>query len=269
MIFKQAESSPLCGSEEERSSCVPCNDLESAEDTEDDIKISDLPPLPDPDVCTMRSEACCGSCFVLCLILLFVFVAHAIGSIVSNDHVIKYIGLGAIYLEAIIAICCLLGVMWADPGVIRRSPKTCFPLPPEVRQAIKAGVPVDERLQLRNISDGRRSYCVRCLVWREDEECHHCSTCGRCVREFDHHCGVMGRCIAGDGFGGNMGFFKMLLSMAGAAIVTCIAFSLLASAHAPPMAPRPHRTSTRLPGSSHRYRATGTVPFGTPITAPH
>ena len=89
---------------------------------------------------------------------------------------------------------------------------------------------------LQNLTgpDGKSSYCVRCLVWRRgrrrgwhelDVDCasddnadwdcfpHHCSVCQRCVLYFDHHCGVFGRCIAGRGWGGNIGYFKMLILM--------------------------------------------------------
>ena len=89
---------------------------------------------------------------------------------------------------------------------------------------------------LQNLTgpDGKSSYCVRCLVWRRgrrrgwhefDVDCasddnadwdcfpHHCSVCQRCVLYFDHHCGVFGRCIAGRGWGGNIGYFKLLILM--------------------------------------------------------
>jgi hypothetical protein len=98
-----------------------------------------------------------------------------------------------------------------DPGVVKRSPETCFPLPPKVADLIEAGATSEQIQQLGNLHGEKGSFCVRCLVWRggDNVQPHHCSTCQRCVTHFDHHCGVFGRCIAGDGLRGNMGFFKV------------------------------------------------------------
>mmetsp|Transcript_4313 Transcript_4313/g.11367 ORF Transcript_4313/g.11367 Transcript_4313/m.11367 type:complete len:148 (+) Transcript_4313:64-507(+) len=106
-------------------------------------------------------------------------------------------------------------------------------MPKQVADAFEAGATAEQRLQLgRNINQGGREYCVRCLVWRgtKADNCHHCSICQRCVRNFDHHCGVFGRCIAGEGYRGNMGYFKVIISMGGAGIVTAMSFSIFSAA---------------------------------------
>ncbi|CAJ1407812.1 unnamed protein product [Effrenium voratum] len=157
-----------------------------------------------------------------------------------------------IYAEAAIAVVCLLYLLFGDPGVIKRSPETCFPLPQEVATRLRRGEALEG---VENIQEGDSTFCVRCLVWRptkqrswlaeaaggkmppwlrrclpclRDGRCHHCRTCGRCVRFFDHHCGVFGRCIAGTLVSGNMPFFCTIIFMAFAGFST-MAISLVAA----------------------------------------
>eukprot|EP00966_Prymnesium_polylepis_P025810 595019-Prymnesium_polylepis.1 len=55
-------------------------------------------------------------------------------------------------------------------------------MPKQVADAFEAGATAEQRLQLgRNINQGGREYCVRCLVWRgtKADNCHHCSICQR------------------------------------------------------------------------------------------
>merc|ERR1712194_771580 len=101
------------------------------------------------------------------------------------------------------------GLLFGNPGVVRRSETTCYPIPQEVETRLSKGLPYDS---LGNMPGKDCSYCVRCLVWRPSHA-HHCSTCQRCVHNFDHHCGVFGRCIAGQGLRGNMKYFKTLISI--------------------------------------------------------
>ena len=126
--------------------------------------------------------------------------------------------------------------MWGDPGVVKRSEETCFPIPAEVADRLRRGLSLE---QMGNVTEDGRPYCIRCLLWRPGglagrSTVHHCGTCQRCVVDFDHHCGVFGRCIAGDGFAGNMGYFKTILSMAAAGAITCIAATFVEFSVNPP-----------------------------------
>jgi hypothetical protein len=169
---------------------MPWTRLESRYDVEARTAVDSLPRLPDQDVATMRSEACCGNCVVLGIIFMCVMPVHGSS---SEDALPWKI---AIYTEALIALVCLLGLMWGDPGTLKRSPEACFPQPAVVAEALQRG-DVRSLSTMQNVRENGATFCVRCLIWRPDETVHHCSTCQRCVRDFDHHCGVFGRCIAG------------------------------------------------------------------------
>lgn len=56
---------------------------------------------------------------------------------------------------------------------------------------------------------------------------------------------VFGRCIAGEGFGGNMGFFKTLIMMGVLGCCTCVSFLFISAGQS---------VSGSHYGSSHRYR---------------
>eukprot|EP00947_MAST-08B_sp_MAST-8B-sp1_P004910 g4910.t1 len=196
-------------------------------------------------------EACGGVSFVTILIGLLVGTTFYMclgygggggGGQVSAASIVL---LTLITAEAAVAFTCLGFIMLGDPGIIRRSAANSFPLPPLVAARLKEapgqpvvlpGAAANSNIQGPN----GRTFCVRCLVWRSDENrakgtcltrfavrqgwCghakspHHCSTCQRCVSEFDHHCGVFGRCIGV----GNMTSFLLINLMAVSGIFTCV-----------------------------------------------
>merc|ERR1712194_396371 len=129
-----------------------------------------------------------------------------------------------VWSEVVIAVCCVLVLLFAECGKIKRSPSTCYPIPAEVEDILKGR---SRRRLTKNIDGPQGSptlgtYCVRCYVWRppsrNGKEAHHCSTCERCVLAFDHHCGVFGRCITG----ANMPFFIILILLMPIACVTMV-----------------------------------------------
>ena len=214
-----------------------------------------LPPLPSPDLAQMRQQATTGCTLVISIVVVCVATVTVTMLIVNPEARLKWTAIGLIWTEGAVALMCLCGLLYGDPGVVRRSKTTCMPPHPEISRRVQAG----EQLQNALMTNPRepvapfRAYCVRCFVYRSSHEslkhartvaddeaakssclfcgpfkpapqtkpAHHCSTCQRCVEHFDHHCGVFGRCIAGKGMGGNFGYFKVLIVMGNLGPLTC------------------------------------------------
>lgn len=181
-----------------------------------------LPPMPTPERRRQRLELTRGVSFVLVLVISQVIVVQTLGF--TRPSIAGRVCQVVNGVEAGVALVCLGFMIWLDPGTVRRTPATCLPVPPEVKQRLAQ----QESLSgMVNVRSGGDSYCVRCFVWRRPGrgEAHHCRTCQRCVLEFDHHCGVFGRCIAGSlwGWRGNMPYFKIIIFTGFASYLTTVA----------------------------------------------
>lgn len=227
-------------------------------DTQEEVDVDLLPLLPSPRYRTQKKESSMGVALVLTIIVLLVSITH----IFSQKSGVRFwwIPVILIYFEAIIAIVCLCGILYTDPGTIQRSPDTCHPIPETVRELLKDPTWDPKSLRSNIVSDvDGRAYCVRCFVWRPTrlplsptdnapiendvskqnkkiKNCtspcaqfsgvstvHHCSICQRCVVDFDHHCSVFGRCIAAR----NMPYFYGIIGTGIASTLICILSTLV------------------------------------------
>jgi len=189
------------------------------------IPIDKLPPLPARGD-GYWSEPIAGIFIVTCFSGVLVAMTFALCS--ESQSIFGNILRAAISCEAAIAFASVAYLLFAGAGVVKRSAKTCYPIPPEVEMRLKAYRRLDTLTNIEG-KDGT-SYCVRCLVWRpsKKEDAHHCSICQRCVTGFDHHCGVFGRCIVS----ANMPCFSALLVMMVMGILTtCVSVSMVPITH--------------------------------------
>mmetsp|Transcript_45861 Transcript_45861/g.130942 ORF Transcript_45861/g.130942 Transcript_45861/m.130942 type:complete len:310 (-) Transcript_45861:55-984(-) len=192
------------------------------------LPLSRLPPLP------ARSFAyfCepwigVGVVSFLCLVLISGTTHYATGAEGQGlDPKTSSAVVGLVWTWAVIAALCTAYLVFGEAGVITRGLDTCYPIPEEVVGRLLRNIGLD---QMGNVQGPYGyTYCIRCFVWRPPTG-HHCSTCSRCVRDFDHHCGVFGRCIAGRGLGGNMGYFKVIIgagNIGGLSAAVCLFLGL-------------------------------------------
>jgi len=198
------------------------------------VSVESLPPLIEPKHAIIREETSRGLCTVITAVLLSVFLTHYIsltlilpsvhdgssaGDFESDEgiedglasspyKVGRTVFLALIYTESALALACMVGILYADPCVVKRSEETCNPLPLVVESWLLSGgestttTPYRPRGLERYVQGpDRRIYCTKCLLWRSTKKGvsnFHCAICQRCCAYHDHHCNVFGRCIAGN-----------------------------------------------------------------------
>jgi hypothetical protein len=198
------------------------------------VSVESLPPLLEPKHAIIREETSRGLCTVITVVLLSVLLTHYIaltlilpsvhdgsgaGDFESDERIEddrasspykvgRTVFLALIYTESVLALACMVGILYADPCVVKRSEETCNPLPLVVESWLLSGgessttTPYRPRGLERYVQGpDRRIYCTKCLLWRSTKKgiSHfHCAICQRCCAYHDHHCNVFGRCIAGN-----------------------------------------------------------------------
>mmetsp|Transcript_46783 Transcript_46783/g.111283 ORF Transcript_46783/g.111283 Transcript_46783/m.111283 type:complete len:266 (-) Transcript_46783:36-833(-) len=198
------------------------DDSASVEEWSKAFPIESFPPLK-PRGAGYISQAMLGCTIVSGLSISLVILTHKSAQVAEGGLEASW-SWCLIKVWASIACLCTAQILLWNPNIIKRSQKTCYPIPEVVAKRLRASETLDT---LHNIhgppgSDRFGSYCVRCLVWRppsrQDTFSHHCSICARCVTNFDHHCGVYGRCIVR----GNMLAFYGNLAMLPLGIITAL-----------------------------------------------
>lgn len=212
-------------------------------------RLQALPPMPQPRRNKQCLEQVAGSLVITSVVSLLYCTIVAVEAIAdSGVWWCQVVG----WHISLAASACLFALQHFRPGVIQREERVCFPLPKLIAERMRTeciddasgGLSGAWARVLANIGnqsgDDGREYCVRCMVWRPARGYHHCSTCNRCVPEFDyqgsgvwswaysHHCRVTGTCIYGTSmFSYNMWIFKLIIGCAAAGSMSMITSVLL------------------------------------------
>lgn len=162
---KEPEKEPLLAADEEKSKLL---DYDS------------LPPLPDPIHNVRLGQSAFGSTVVI-----FVCIAGPLSSWAflmlpermkqrPETHVAALVLVSVLAAEAVVALICLAGLMFSDPGVVTRS-ESAHDIPDHIAQLALKGEPMPEE---NIVDDELGTFCVRCLayVFQQRSICMHCPT---------------------------------------------------------------------------------------------
>lgn len=131
-------------SDEQSDHVAPLNTPDT-EDPHSRLHWMALPPLPTRKSSEMRSQACGGITVVLFIIGMCVSGAHFFT--LKAEGTFPVVLNILVWTEAVVALLCLLGLMFGDPGEIKRSeanctvrasPASCTPAVPDVRAFSKS-----------------------------------------------------------------------------------------------------------------------------------
>ncbi len=88
-----------------------------------------LPPLLRPNIAVRRKQSAIGCAVVIGTIIGCVSATHTAVWFGELSDPLPTVFVTAIWAETIVALACLLGLMFGDPGIIARSEERCTPVP--------------------------------------------------------------------------------------------------------------------------------------------
>ena len=107
-------------------------DIEQSVPLTSEIAWTDLPALPRP-ASRQRTECRMGCGIVLTIVATCLTATHTgVRTLECAPRRWDWL-LYVVYAEAAVALLCLAGLVFDDPGTVRRSRLTCEPVPPEAR----------------------------------------------------------------------------------------------------------------------------------------